>query len=226
LRHRSGRAASFVGRPLTTDDLDAVIALHHAVRQTVSPDLLCFESDDFFAGHIDRRGRILGLFVEDRLIAYGVLGLPGPDDPNFGDDLALSPADKAKVANIDGGCVAPEWRGNGLQRLLIACRLRWAFAADRPIALTTVAPGNLPSLSNALAEGLTIRAVLPKYGALRYSLRRDLDRMPALIPQTGRWIAINDLRAQETAFDQGEIGWRLSPEKTDPRIWFAALAVT
>ncbi|HXP98081.1 MAG TPA: GNAT family N-acetyltransferase [Telmatospirillum sp.] len=226
LRHSTGGTATFVGRPLSVDDLDAVITLHHAVRQAVSPDLLCFESDTFFGSHIDRCGRILGLFVEDRLIAYGVLGLPGPIDPNFGDDLALSPAEKAKVAHIDGSCVAPEWRGNGLQRLLIGCRLRWAFAAGRPIALTTVAPGNLPSLSNALAEGLTIRAVLPKYGALRYSLRRDLDRQPTPPPRIGRWIAIEDLPAQETAFKRAEIGWALSPGKAYPRIWFAALPPT
>lgn len=212
----------FAGRRLAAEDLADVIALHHAVRATIPPELVCFESDVFFADRIDRAGCILGLFAEGKLIAYGVLGLPSPRDPSFGDDLALPAAERGRIAEIDGASVTPEWRGNGLQRLLIGCRLRWALAAGRPVALSTVAPGNLPSLHNLLAERLTIRALRPKYGGLRYVVRRDLDLPPPRLPRHGRWIGVDNRDGQATALARGEIGWALSGAPGEVKIWYGA----
>jgi hypothetical protein len=227
LSTRAGHAClsiPFAGRRLETADLGDVIALHHIVRQTVGRDLLCFETDAFFADHVDRKGRILGLFAEDRLIAYGVLGLPGPQDPNFGSDLGLSADAQENVAHLDGASIAPEWQGNALHRRLIAWRLDEARATGRTIALSTAAPGNLPSLNNLLPEGLTIRAIRSKFGGTRYILRRDLDRARPDVPSGGSWIATDDLPAQEKALEDGQIGWMLSKDKS--KVWFGAFGPT
>ncbi len=221
LTRREGRPCSpvaFSGRALGAAEVVEVIALHHVVRSGVPREALAHETDAFFAAHVEGIGRILGLFAENRLIAYGVLGLPGPGDASFADELALQTADRLRAANIDGVSVAPEWRGNGLHRLLIACRLQWALAAGRTIALSTVAPANLPSLRNLLAEGLTIRAIRHKFGGIRYVVRRDLERPAPVIPQRGRWIPIEDLEAQAAALEGGGVGWRLS--EVGPDVWY------
>lgn len=212
----------YSGRRLDDADLGVVIDLHHRVLETMPPHLLAAESDAFFADHMARIGRIYGLFAEEAMIAYGVLGLPGPHDPNFGDDLGLAAAAKTGVAHIDGICVHPDWRGNHLQRVLIAWRLREATAAGRSLALCTVAPGNAASLSNALTEGLTIRALLQKFGGWRYMMGRELDGT-APVPSTGgRWIDGDDLEAQGRLLAAGLRGWRMERRGDGHRVWFAA----
>jgi GNAT superfamily N-acetyltransferase len=226
LTRRHGRPCppvGFVGRWLDDGEVGAVITLHRTVRAAIAPELLCRESDDFFIDHSGRVGNILGLFAEDRLIAYGVLGLPPVGEPSFADDFALTAGDRAAAATVDGAAVLPEWRGNRLHRRLVAERLRRAREQGRRIALSTVAPGNLPSLRNLLAEGLTIRALRARFGGMRYLVRRDLDRPPAAPPQSGRWISVHDVAAQTEALDRGEIGWALAEDRADaPAVWFGA----
>lgn len=217
---RPSEAVPYVGRWLEPHEVGDVIALHHAVRQAVAPELLCRETDAFFHQHCRARGRILGLFADGELIGYGVLGLPAPDEESFADRFGLTAEQRAVVATIDGAGVLPRWRGNGLQRRLVAARIEAAGAAGRRIAVSTVAPGNLPSLRNLLAEGLTIRALRPAFGGLRFLMRRDLDRSPK--PATeGRWIALADTSEAVDALMSGYQGWSLSEATDGPRIWYA-----
>jgi len=229
LLRRDGRPCPpvpFEGRRLDEPDLDAVIALHRQVLATMPPALLAAESDAFFADHAARVGRILGLFAEGGLIAYGVLGLPGPGDPSFADDLELPAADRARVAHIDGVSVRPEWRGNRLQRVLIGWRIDEAAAAGRSLIVTTVAPGNVASLRNALGEGLTVRALRQKFGGWRYLLVRDLGR-PPLAPSTdGRWVDTADVETQQRLLAAGAVGWKAEAAESGMRVWFARVVGT
>ncbi len=203
----------FHSRLLTEADLDDVTDLHDEVLATMRPDLFADEADGFFADHIERIGRILGLFAEGGLIAYGVLGLPGRDDPNFGDFIGLPPEDRGHVAHIDGAAIRPEWRRNGLHRVLIDWRLNLARQLGRTIAITTAAPENLPSVRNLLTEGMTIRALEQKFGGWRYVLRRDLDRPSPTPPANASWIDVTDFKTQRRLLRQGHIGWALHGHK-------------
>lgn len=217
---RPSAAVPYVGRWLEPHEVGGVIALHHAVREAVAPELLCRETDAFFHEHCRACGRILGLFADGELIGYGVLGLPAPDQESFADQFGLTAEQRADVATIDGAGVLPRWRGNGLQRRLVAARIEAARLAGRRIAVSTVAPGNLPSLRNLLAEGLTIRALRPAFGGLRFLVRRDLDRLSK--PDTeGRWIALADTTEAAKALISGYQGWSLSEATDGPRIWYA-----
>ncbi|MBS1164045.1 MAG: hypothetical protein H6R00_70 [Proteobacteria bacterium] len=211
----------YEGRWLPAGDVGAVIYLHHAVRDMVAPELLCRETDAFFVEHCGSCGRILGLFVEERLIAYGVLGLPEPHQESFADGFDLSAIERAGVATIDGASVAPEWRGNGLQRVLIAARLAGARAAGRKIAVSTVAPGNVPSLRNLLCSDMTVRALRHAFGGLRFLVRCDLDLSSQQPPEAGRWIALDDVDGALSALGAGAIGWTLSDTADGARIWYA-----
>ena len=96
VRHNGTACAPvhYEGRWLSVGNVGAVIGLHHTVRDMVAPELLCRETDAFFVEHCGRCGRILGLFVEERLVAYGVLGLPEPHQESFADGFGLSAAER------------------------------------------------------------------------------------------------------------------------------------
>ena len=163
-------------RRLGPHDLARVLALHDAVHRAAPVEgLFVRETPGFFAAHLGRDGHILGLEAPDgTLVCYGVLGLPQADaDENFGHDLGLTAADRARVCHLDGTAVLPALRGRGLQRHMTRRRLALARAAGRDIALSTAAPGNAWSLANLTAEGLRVVALLEKYTALRLMLRAD-----------------------------------------------------
>jgi len=212
LPRRHGRPCdpplAFEGRRLGPEDLPAVIALHALSRQGVAAELVAHDSDDFFRLRLAERGRLLGLFAEGELVAYGVLGLPRAGDASFADDLP-DPPPAESVAEVDGVAVRPDLRGNGLHRLLVRWRL--AEAAGRALALATAAPGNLYSLSNLLSCGFEAVALLHKYGgARRFLLARPLDaEPPAPAAAQGRWVPLERLEEQQALLRDGWRGCRL-----------------
>lgn len=207
---------------LTSRHLPAVIALHREVTRDLPPALVARESDTFFADHLERLGCIHGVFEGDRLVAYAVLGLPTEGAPNFGTDHGLTAEDLARVAHVDGIAVAPDRRGRHLHRILIRHRMEEARRAGRPIVLSTVAPGNLPSLANLLACGLSIRGMVEKFGGTRYLLRRDIDQPLPWPRADGAWLPLGDLEGQWAQFAAGAHGWRLEGRGAAERLYLAA----
>ena len=211
LHRRDGVACSpvaFSSAILSDEHLGDILALYGTVRATIRADLFAEEADGFFPDHLARIGRILGLFAEDTLIAYGVLGLPGPGDVNFADMIDLAEPQRQGVAHIDGAAVCPEWRGNGVHRVLVAWRLERAREAGRSIALSTAAPENLPCVGNLLAEGFDIHALIQKFGGWRYVFRRDLDTAPSRT-DGGIWAEVSDMDTQRDLLRRGFVGRRL-----------------
>jgi hypothetical protein len=202
-----GTEERFRGRRLRADEAQAAHALHRLAVADLPSDLVASETPEFFLAHAERCGQLLGIFTERGLVACAVLGLPGPGDDNFGADHGLPEAALLQVAHLDGASVHPLYRGNRLHRLLIEWRMDAARAAGRPIVLSTAAPGNHSSLDNLLAGGLQICGLKPKFGGLRYLLRRDLDRDvgPA---GNGRWIDALDYAGQEQLLKDGLRGWQ------------------
>jgi GNAT superfamily N-acetyltransferase len=207
LRQGGDGPVALRGRVLTEADVDAVLTLHLELVRGVAADLVATETREFFADHVARCGRLFGYFAGPDLVAYAVLGLPGVGDPNFGVDHDLTTEQLARVAHLDGAGVDPRYRGHGLQQNLTRWRLDAARAVGRTIALSTVAPANGASLDNALACGLTARALAVRYGGWRYLLRRDLDRKARMVGEQ-RWVAGQDLDTQQALLQAGWRGWR------------------
>jgi ribosomal protein S18 acetylase RimI-like enzyme len=168
------------GRSLDASDLPALISLHHRVLEQLPPGVLNAETDAFFAEHVAESGRLLGLeTAEGEMMAYAVLGLPAASSRyNFGRDIGLPESELGAIAHLDGVAVAPEWRGHGLQRVLARRRTAIAAEAGRRHIISTVAPNNLPSLHNLLAEGFAIVATRPMFAAghMRHLVHLDLRR--------------------------------------------------
>ena len=110
---------------------------------------------------------------ENRMAGALSILRPGPAEYNYGFDLDFSEAELHRVIQLDTVAVRPEYRGRGLQRILVAAAEK--AQPKGSIFLCTVHPDNRYSLSNFLASGYHIAKTLPKYGSVRCILRKDLD---------------------------------------------------
>ena len=121
-------------------------------------------------------GRIeLWLALEDDKIAaiFDILH-PGLDSCNYGYDLGFDQDDLLKVINLDNAAVHPDYRGRGLQKLMMEMAESELRERGNYILLCTIHPDNTFSLNNALARGFQIQKKLNKYDSVRYFLRKDI----------------------------------------------------
>ena len=204
-------------------DLPDILALHRlSLSQAAKPGLVKPDQPQFFAEHLDLRGRILGVREAGRLIAYAVLGLPNPGGPNMGEDLGLPAAAFPLVAHLAGAAVQPDARGHGLQLRLTEERIALAQASGRRHVLSTVSPFNYFSWRNLIAHGLLVRRLKTKYGGhLRYVLHRELGAEPALDRARARLLALGDAAAQGALLEQGWAGFALAETAGGLRIALA-----
>ena len=116
----------------------------------------------------------LGVFDGERLGAYFILRYCGQSEHNYAAFLGIPRAEWDHWANADSVIVHPDWRGNGLQRIL----LEDALPLLRPGIVgigATVSPGNPYSLNNAKASGFEIVSRREMYGGHdRYLLAKHL----------------------------------------------------
>lgn len=173
-------------RLLQPHDLQAMHGLHLLSIAGMAAQAVKPETREFLLGLLQGRGRVIGAWHADALVAYGVLqhDLLAHDDPRG----LLGLAANHPVCKLAGAAVDPGWRGQGLQRMLIERRMA---CAPRGAALfATAAPCNLPSWHNLLACGFAVRALQYRYGGhARYLL--------ALVPQE---------RVQERGREAMELG--------------------
>lgn len=197
-------------RRLDETHLDAVIALHHDVIADMPAGTVASETDAFFQSHMNDCGQIFGALSDGDLIAYSVLGLPRIGDPNFGIDHHLSAGDLQQVAHIDGVAVRKDHRGSKWQQRMVIHRLEAARACGRAIALSTAAPGNVPSVINLLAAGMRICGVKEKFGGVRYLFRCDLTGdKPAKLQESlhmDDWSPVSDVTSGKNMIADGMVG--------------------
>lgn len=172
----------FQMRFIRHEELDALFRLHQVVVAGLHhPHLFRPDTRAFMAKHLEARGRTVGTFVDDELVAYAAISFPNDDPDNLGRDLPLPPDEFGHVANYDGSAVHPDFRGNGFQQRMTDMRHRYALAHDRYHILGTVSPLNARSLGNFLAIGCRVKNIKEKYGGmLRLIIHRDLrDERPS-----------------------------------------------
>lgn len=220
-------AIPFVARLLDPSAFVEIRHIHHEVLRLVpEPGIVRVDTDEFFAYHLSGEGCTLGIFVDDRLIAYAILGLPEtPAYPydHFGQDLGLPTADRFQLAQLIGVGVLPEWRGNQLHRWLSEWRLDLARAAGKRHAAAVASPRNPFSWRNLLAVGLRIKGfkLLPG-NMLRYLLHTDLQASSPPDRTTAIAVPATDTATQQELFRQGYWGYAaVATHGTILRIWYA-----
>lgn len=99
---------------------------------------------------------------------------PGLESYNYGYDLGFEKEELQRVVQMDTAAVHPDYRGLGLQKKLMETAEAEIRKGSGKILLCTIHPDNRYSLNNVLKQGYSIEKKLPKYGSVRYVLRKDL----------------------------------------------------
>lgn len=110
----------------------------------------------------------------DRLAAIFDVLYPGLESFNYGYDLDLREEDLLRVVHMDTSAVHPDYRGQGLQAMMIRRAEEELSGKGHRILLCTAHPENRFSLNNLLGLGYAIKKRVEKYGSERYILRKDI----------------------------------------------------
>jgi hypothetical protein len=216
------RAMEYLITYLDEKHLPLVMQLQEViVQKLVRPDLLQAFSYDFMKRHMGPQGVVLGVFAENRLVAFRNIYYPDPFDAewNLGMDLGLPEAERIKVANLQMVCVHPRYQGNSLalklNRVSLGLLREWGI---RHHICATVSPYNIWNLPVLLASGFRIVKLKNKYGGkVRYIVHQDL-RQPLHFDEGGaERVRLDDLAAQQKWFASGYCGVALEKrENPDP----------
>lgn len=160
-------------RSCTIQDLDAVMELQKRVDDGMNiHEWFISTPREENARFLAAPNAIIGIFDNEKLIAYGSVGFSGKADENLGWDLDWQEEKVLRCATLDTIVVDSAYRGLGLQRKLIELCVNHArnILSDC-IILTTICPDNIYSLRNALSSEFEILTRKQKYGGVdRYIL--------------------------------------------------------
>lgn len=177
------------------------------------PDEYVQEEDElgFIRTHLGAGGFTLGVFSGATLVGYGMVGFPRADDPeNMGRLIGVPEHELGQVAHIASCMVVPEWRGRGLQKLLLEKRIAIAGlikSRTQYIAMTSLR--NARSRHNMLSMGFRVRKAMYIGTLRRHLLHRYIDTgvaRPAVIVDRHR-IEVTGTLAFEQHRELTERGW-------------------
>lgn len=157
------------GRPA---DLEAFLAFTRAVRDAMdNTEWFALDPDDELRA-LTADGSMEFWMAESggRLAAVFSIIRPGLRDFNLGYDLGFGEEDLLRVTHMDTAAVHPDFRGQGLQKRMMA---QAEDSLSGRILLCTIHPDNRYSLGNARALGYRVEKQVQKYGSIRFILRKD-----------------------------------------------------
>ena len=144
---------------------DLLALQENAFEHLENPELLRRNSEDVFLDCLLNH-YTLGVFYENKLIAFAILYFGKETSENIGYDLDLTGEEVLKVANVKLIIVHSDHRGNGLQRRLIKELEKEAKRKKYKILACTVSPFNKYSIHNFLQSGFSLYKQKPKYNGL------------------------------------------------------------
>lgn len=165
----------YVVRVLEKDSVEDVLRLQDLVLETlINNDFLSpvtkEEYEDFVA-----KSLMVGVFVENKLVAFRALAIPEIDEHHLGYDIGLQTGQLDQVVYQEITNVHPDYRGFGLQKKLGAIVMELLDASPYTHVCATVAPFNIASLKDKLSQGMVIGALKNKYAdMLRYVFYKKL----------------------------------------------------
>jgi ribosomal protein S18 acetylase RimI-like enzyme len=219
LRRKTGNLLSqeipCVMRVLDESHLDEVMNLQSLIIRRLSrEDMIQPFSADFMRSHLSKKGFILGILVENELVAFRNVYYPDVTEPewNLGLDIGFSEAECRRAANLQMVCVHPLYRGNNLASKMNQQAIRIIKEQGRfDHLLATVSPYNYWNVNILLNSGFIIVGLKKKYnGKLRYIVYQNLKTPLLSLPSTDQIAGLTDFQKQETILKKGFHGFRLS----------------
>lgn len=201
------------GYMILLDDsyLSSIITLQERIVKDLK-DTNIFQSDsvEFLQRCFKKSGRIIGVIVKDKLIAYRVIYFPESNSDNLGIDLFFSKKILSHVAHLETVVVHPDYRGNSLALKMNCQALKVMKKFKYNHACITVSPMNYHNLKIVFELGFLIKKLDIKYGdKLRYILHKNLEQELSFRPTDSIVIPNTDTEAQQNALTQGFVGYQI-----------------
>ena len=126
--------------------------------------LACLSKEEFhhiLSGH----GLMIGVYVDDILIAIRALLDPGNDPDYLGTAIGLDKNELDKVIYQEVSFVHQDYQGNGLQKIMASLIMQELSKTSHSYKYicATVAPDNIPSLKDKFAQNMKIKALVTIY---------------------------------------------------------------
>ncbi|AAT62109.1 MULTISPECIES: hypothetical protein [Bacillus] len=202
---------------LSLEHIEQILLLQNVVVEALEDkSRLQPLSQEEFQYILEGNGMMIGAFIENELIAFRALLVPPIDDEHLGLDIGLPESELHRVIYQEISNVHPNWRGNGMQKILATLIMDELQKEDSKYdyVCCTVAPFNIPSLKDKFAQGMKIAALKEKYGgSMRYvfvkELREDNERDWTEIEN----VLMSDAGGQQALLSEGYRGYKM--EKVD-----------
>lgn len=212
---------SYCVRRLALTNMIEILSLQKsAIKVLTDAKTLQPLSREDYEWTLNGNGLILGVFVENQLIALRALMVPKIDEDHLGRDIGLSEEKLEKVIYQEISIVHPDFRGNKLQMTLASLIMKELHKEKHAFQYVccTVAPFNIPSLKDKLSQGMEIAALKEKYGGnLRYIFVKDLKREKETPWLQVMPINMGDIQKQKEWLAQGWRGFQM--EKRQDQYW-------
>lgn len=160
----------FTYRVLTGDDLGEVLKLQDTVYNALADKRwLRKNTEEMLSFCLEEPNYTVGAFYGGRLAALSVLYVPLPDDTKEMLATSLEGIDITGIrhANYKLCLVDPEFRGNGLQRILEKKLEAKAKQSGITLMCATVSPDNIYSVHNIERAGYRLNREFEKYSLKR-----------------------------------------------------------
>lgn len=203
-------------RFLDKSNIDQMIELQDEVVKNLNDaETFVKDSRDFISDILnDEMGRAIGVFADNRLIAFRTISFPGSSEANMGRELNIPEEELDRVVHLEATMVHPEYRGNRLQAKMMKHTFRIIDALGYFYVCTTVSPFNYPSLKNVMDAGLTIRTLSQRGGQYenkwRFLLFVDTRYSAAKKFRDHIEVKNGRLARQQELLNQGYIGFALT----------------
>ncbi|GIX58836.1 hypothetical protein BPADB04_38660 [Bacillus paranthracis] len=202
---------------LSLEHIEQILLLQNVVVEALEDkSRLQPLSQEEFQYILEGNGMMIGAFIENELIAFRALLVPPIDDEHLGLDIGIPERELHRVIYQEISNVHPNWRGNGMQKILATVIMDELQKEDSKYdyVCCTVAPFNIPSLKDKFAQGMEIAALKEKYGgSLRYVFVKELSGDNERDWTDIKSIPMNNAGGQQALLSEGYHGYEM--EKVD-----------
>lgn len=156
-------------KTLSLEYLDKIMELQDYIINKIENKKIFAKTERYeFENIINKDGEVIGVTTgKDQLIAFGAMVIPGRSEFNLGYDLNFNDDNLLKVAHIESTVVHPQYRGNGIQKMLCSYLENNGIKKGATIFCATVSPENQFSLRSILSLDYKIALEKEKYGGLK-----------------------------------------------------------